>query len=123
MKKKCPVCQQPIKGRSDKRFCSETCKSSYHYEKRQQTESFYIQIDRQLKTNRKILKSFNKKGLTTVQKKDLHKEGFNPNYFTHYWKNQKGDIYLFVYDYGFMDLKKNGETKYLIINWQPYMEK
>jgi len=121
MNKKCPVCNQLIKGRSDKRFCSESCKSSYHYEKRQDTEAFYLEVDKQLKTNRKILKAYNKKGFSTVKKEELLKEGFNPKYFTHYWKNKKDDLYLFVYDFGFMNLKN--EKKYLIVNWQPYMKK
>tara|TARA_R110002020_G_scaffold448014_1_gene660645 strand:+ start:340 stop:705 length:366 start_codon:yes stop_codon:yes gene_type:complete len=121
MNKKCPVCNQLIKGRSDKRFCSGSCKNSYHYEKRQDTEAFYLEVDKQLKTNRKILKAYNKKGFSTVKKEELLKEGFNPKYFTHYWKNKKDDVYLFVYDFGFMNLKN--EKKYLIVNWQPYMKK
>jgi len=28
-------------------------------------------------------------------------QGFNPKFFTHYWKNNKGDVYLFCYEYGF----------------------
>ena len=49
-------------------------------------------------------------------------EGFNPKFFTHYWKNKKGQVYLFCYDYGFLDLKDSGKAKYLIVEWQKYME-
>ena len=119
----CPVCGAPVKGRSDKKFCSVKCKSIHQYENRQKKEAFYIQVDRQLKVNRKILKSFNKKGFSTIRKTDLYKEGFNPNYFTHYWKNKKGGVYLFVYEYGFLNLKKDGKDKYLLVIWQDYMQK
>jgi len=43
----------------------------------------------------------------TVRAEKLIEFGFNPGYFTHFWKNTKGDVYLFVYEYGF--LKKERE--------------
>jgi predicted nucleic acid-binding Zn ribbon protein len=119
----CPVCESPLKGRSDKKFCSTKCKSIHQYETRQEKEAFYLEVDRQLKTNRKILKTYNFRGFTTVRKELLIDDGFDPNFFSHYWKNSKGDIYLFVYDYGFLDLKKSGKDKYLIVQWQEYMRK
>ena len=119
----CPVCESPLKGRSDKKFCSTKCKSIHQYETRQEKEAFYLEVDRRLKTNRKVLKTYNFRGFTTVRKELLINDGFDPNFFTHYWKNSKGDIYLFVYDYGFLDLKKSGKDKYLIVRWQEYMRK
>ena len=83
----------------------------------------FFKIDKQLKVNRKVLKRYNRVGMTKLRQEVLLKEGFNPNYFTHYWKNQKGDVYLFVYDYGFLKLKEQNKDKYLIIEWQEYMEK
>ncbi len=121
--KTCPVCDSPVKGRIDKKFCSTKCKSIHQYELRQEKEAFYLKVDRQLKLNRKILKTYNYKGYTTVQKTALLNDGFNPDFFSHYWKNSKGDVYLFVYDYGFLDLKKSGKDKYLIVQWQEYMRK
>lgn len=121
--KKCPVCDARIVGRADKKFCSTKCKSINQYANRQEKEAFYIKVDRQLKTNRKILKRYNRKGLVTVRKQHLLKEGFNPNFFTHFWKNKKGGVYLFVFEYGFLDLKKEGKDKYLLVIWQDYMHK
>ena len=108
------------KGRSDKTFCSTKCKSINQYEIRQEKEIFYLEVDRRLKTNRKLIKTYNYKGFTTVQKAALLNDGFNPNFFTHYWKNSKGDVYVFVYDYGFLDLRKSGKNKYVIVKWQEY---
>lgn len=119
--KKCPVCESEVKGRVDKIFCSQKCKSIHQYDERQKNEKFFLQVDAQLKTNRKILKRYNKSGYTTVPKLKLHEEGFNPKFFTHYWKNKQGDLYLFCYDYGFLTLKRNPKNKYLIVQWQPYM--
>ncbi|WP_282089655.1 hypothetical protein [Aquimarina algiphila] len=122
MLNKCPVCENVITGRSDKKYCSGYCKSAHQYEKRKQEEGEYYKIDRQLKTNRKILKAYNKSGLSTVRKEKLLAEGFNPKYFTHYWKNKKGQVYLFCYEYGFLLLKENQKEKYILVKWQKYME-
>ena len=120
--KNCPICGAELKGRSDKLYCSTKCKSINQYENRQENEKFYLRVDRQLKINRKLLKRYNRSGFTTVRKSELIGEGFDPKYFTHYWKNTKGDVYLFCYDYGFLSLERNPKDKYLIVQWQAYME-
>ena len=70
---------------------------------------------------RKVLKRFNKSGYTTIRKSLLLGEGFNPKFFTHYWKNQKGDVYLFIYEYGFLKKKEHNIEKFVLIKWQDYM--
>ncbi len=84
---------------------------------------FYNKVDNQLKLNRKILKEYNKGGKVTVRNETLLNLGFDPNFFTHFWKNQKGDVYLFVYEYGFLRRMENGREKYILVTWQAYMEK
>lgn len=121
--KTCPTCGDIIKGRKDKIYCSVKCKSTAQYESRSMKEKFFIDVDKQLKTNRKILKRYNKTGFTTLRKEKIIEEGFNPRFFTHYWKNQKGQVYLFCYDYGFLELEQQGKKKYLLVEWQAYMEK
>ena len=85
--------------------------------------NLYNRIDNQLKLNRRILKNFNKSGKATVRKEILLKEGFNPKYFTNYWKNSKNEVYLFCYEFGFIERKENDRVKYVLIHWQDYMEK
>ena len=119
--KKCPICSSVVKGRADKIFCSTKCKSIDQYEKRQETEAFYFYVEKQLRINRKILKRFNKSGFTTIRKSKLVEDGFNPKFFTHYWKNKKDDVYLFVYEYGFLSKNENGKNKYVLVTWQDDM--
>lgn len=118
----CPNCQTEIMGRSDKKYCTIHCKSAHQYQKRKREEALYYAIDRQLKMNRKILKAYNKSGMSKVRKEKLLSEGFDPNYFTHYWKNKKGQVYLFCYEYGFLDLKEDPKGKYVLVRWQDYMK-
>ena len=120
----CLSCGKELAGRSDKKFCDPYCKSSYHYKKSIEDEPrFYNKVDNQLKLNRRLLKNYNKAGKATIRAKTMMVNGFNPNYFTHYWKNDSGDVYLFVYEYGFLKKKEHGINKYILVKWQSYMEK
>lgn len=121
--KRCPVCNTEIIGRQDKIYCSVQCKSADYYESKTLKQEFYFRVDRQLKTNRKLLKRYNQKGLTTLRKEILLAEGFNPRFFTHYWKNSKKQTYLFCYEYGFTEFSRDGISKYNLVHWQNYMEK
>lgn len=120
----CLECHQRIEGRKDKKFCSYYCKSSYHYKKnKEKEETLFEKIDTQLKKNRKILRQYNKSGKSIVRKQVILDEGFNPRFFTHYYKTQNGNLYLFCYEFGFMETKENDKLKYVLVTWQKYMEK
>ena len=122
LQKVCLYCKKELVGRTDKKYCNLHCKSAYQYQKiRERPERFYNKVDNQLRLNRKLLKQFNKAGKSVVRCETLLKLGFNPKFFTHYWKNQKGEAYLFVYEYGFLKKKENTKDKYVLITWQEYM--
>jgi hypothetical protein len=120
----CLACEKELQGRSDKKFCDVYCKSSYQYQQSKLKPSrFYNRVDNQLKLNRKLLKHYNKAGKATIRTEVLIKQGFDPNFFTHFWKNQKGDVYLFVYEYGFLTRKERNIEKFILVIWQDYMSK
>ncbi len=122
IQQECLHCGKQLEGRTDKKYCNLHCKSAYQYQKsKENPERFYDKVDNQLRLNRKVLKEYNKGGKVTVRTEVLLKLGFNQNFFTHYWKNQKGDVYLFVYEYGFLKRKEHGKEKYILILWQDYM--
>ena len=115
----CIGCGKAISGRADKKFCKESCKSAYHYMRSSEKEdSLFKHIDKQLKTNRRILKDFNKAGKATVRKQVLIDEGFDPSYITHYWNAKNGNVYLFCYEYGFMKKTENNKEKYVLVSCQ-----
>ena len=118
-----PTCSNPIKGRVDRKYCSEYCKSDFHYRNRKESGQEYFKktVDDILRTNRNFLKAFNQAGKSWVRKEELLNKGFNPRFFTHYWKNKKGETYLFCYEQGFLETVDNGKKKYLLIQWQDYM--
>ncbi len=118
-------CNKIVKGRVDRIFCSDYCKSDFHASERKKSGKTYfkLKIDAVLKKNRSILAKYNIRSKTTVRKEVLIEEGFNPRLFTHYWKNSKGDTYLFCYDQGFKEIKDNSRNKFLLVIWQKGMEK
>lgn len=119
----CLSCGEEVVGRTDKKFCSHYCKSSYHYGKNREDEkNLFRKIDDQLKLNRRILKEHNKAGKAMVRKEVLLNVGFNPKYFTSYWKSKSGSLYLFCYEYGFKSVNEQGKQKYLLVQSQDYME-
>ncbi len=120
----CLNCGSELEGRADKKFCNHYCKSNYNYEKNKGTEqTLFKKIDIQLKLNRRLLRDFNKAGKSTIRAEKLLSEGFDPNYFTHYWKNKKGDVYLFCYEFGFLKRAEHNVVKYVLVEWQGYMNK
>ena len=119
MERICLNCKEPLQGRVDKVFCNSYCKSNYHYEaKKNESASTFSKIDKQLKLNRRLIKNFNKSGKSTVRKQKLIDAGFNPRFFTHYWKNNKGQVYLFCYDVGFLSIKEKEFEKYILVDDQ-----
>jgi hypothetical protein len=118
----CLYCKKPLFGRSDKKYCDGHCKSAFDYEARKQNTNLYYKIDRQLKKNRRLLRKFNQDGRTLIEKTILLKEGFDPNYFTHYWKNNKEQVFLFCYEYGFLLLQDQGKSVYLLEHWNAHRD-
>lgn len=118
----CKNCGKPIIGREGKKYCDTYCKSAYQYQQKKVKEPLYFKIDKQLKKNRSILNFFNKAGKAYVPKSDLIDKGFDPKYFTHYWKNTKGQVYLFCYEFGFLEISDKGKSKFLLVQWQEYMD-
>lgn len=118
----CPICNQPIKGRIDKKFCSSTCRSNYHNALRDKQSLLYYKIDKQLKLNRTILRKYNLGGKSILRKSILTELGFNPNYTTHKWRSSKGQTYYFCYEYGFLPIREKDIEKYVLIHWQEYMD-
>jgi hypothetical protein len=124
LQNECLYCKKQITGRTDKKYCNLHCKSAYQYQRaKEQPDRFYNIVDNQLKLNRKILKEYNKGGKVIVRAELINELGFDPNFFTHYWKNKKGEVYLFVYEYGFMKIKEATNEKYILVLWQEYMNK
>lgn len=109
MERLCLDCHTPIKGRADKKFCDDLCRSSYNNLQKAEDNSIIRSINQILKKNRFILKTHNPNGKIKINREVLISFGYNFNYYTHTYFNKKGMTYFFCYDYGYLNLA-NGEV-------------
>ncbi len=105
MKKICIECQESFIGRKDKKYCSDTCRTSYNNRINAISNTMIKDINQILKKNRKILELLNPEGKAKVHKKVLLDKGFNLSYFTNIYTTKKGSIYYFCYDYGYLEIQ------------------
>ena len=103
--KKCINCsKKKVIGRSDKLFCTVSCKSKYHRKLRNKTEVVTLTIDAILHRNRSILLEvlgeMNIK--IKVARLLLEKKKFRFKYHTHFHINSRGKIYHHIYDLAWM---------------------
>lgn len=104
--RKCPVCNEIIMGRADKKFCSDQCRNSFNNKHNSDATNVVRNINNILRKNRRVLQTLNKQsGKTLVSKETLLINGFNFTYSTHSYKTKKGDIYQFCYEHGYLHLK------------------
>ena len=119
--KQCPQCGKVLSGRTDKRYCSDQCRSQTHNQNRRQNtgEQLILSINAVLRKNRTILRQLSPQGKTTTYRQLLETAGFDFRHFTHLYRTKGGSTYHFCYDYGYLQLP---EEKALIANLQPYMD-
>jgi len=104
--KHCNFCGEVIKGRADKKFCDDQCRTGYN--NKLKTDSPQVRhINTILRKNRKILAEFadNDEGKSRVGIKKLAERGFNFTYFTHLYTTKQGSTYYFCYEYGYLKLE------------------
>ena len=98
----CLECGEPIVGRSDKKFCDDQCRNAYNNRLNRDHITIYRNINNHLRKNRRILKELNKTGKTKVKIENMRKKGFDFKYHTHILQTNKGSIYYFCYDMGYL---------------------
>ena len=104
--KQCLECKKPVKGRTDKKFCDDACRNVYNNRINSHSNVYIKNIVNALKRNRRILEETlpaNEDIMKTTREKLLSK-GFNFTYLTHTYKNKKGNVYYFCFDFGYLFL-------------------
>lgn len=107
MEKKCPVCNEKIRGRSDKKFCSDYCRNSFNNTLNKDSKNLVRNINNLLRKNYRILEQLNPNQKTKTTKSKLVEFGFDFNHFTSTYTTKAGTIYYFVYDQGYLPLEND----------------
>lgn len=105
-------CGEPVKGRSDKKFCSDYCRNSYNNKINRESKNLIRNVNNRLKKNYRTLTELNSKGKTKVLKHTLIQRNFDFSLFTSIYTTRAGSTYRYVYDQGYLELE-NGY--YLLI--------
>lgn len=102
--RECENCKEEIHGRSDKRFCSDYCRNTFHNDQNKDSSNYMRKVNNILRRNRRILARHNPNGKSKVQGNLLMEEGFNFAFFTNVYETKKGGKYYFCYDQGYIKL-------------------
>lgn len=115
IEKRCLECNDPVKGRTDKKFCDDQCRSNYNNKMNSDVTAEMRIINNILRKNRRILETVTpEEGKTKITKSKLNDKGFNFKYFTHTYTTQKGTIYKLCYDFGYLAIENDF---YMIVKW------
>jgi hypothetical protein len=106
--KTCLTCQEPLRGRSDKKFCDDACRSMHHQQKSQEELGQLRQINALLKRNRQILARFWEELRSKPQSESLSRfaliqQGFVFDFHTHRSRDQQGREIHYCYDMGLVE--------------------
>ena len=98
----CMDCNEELKGRSDKKFCDDQCRSNFNNRQYSENTVYMRQINSILKRNRRILTELNPEGKIKITRKKLLAKGFTFDYFTNTYLTQAGTTYFFCYEAGYL---------------------
>lgn len=108
----CSECGQTFKGRADKKFCSDHCRSIFNNRQRRVDNDYVNLVNKVLKRNRQILSTINPTGKVRVTREILLSKGFDFNFFTNVYRTREGSQYFYCYDHGYLPLEKD---QYLLV--------
>lgn len=103
-KQTCLVCKDKFTGRVDKKFCSDSCRSTYNNRINKDQTNYVRNVNNMLRKNRRILKKINPNGKTKTHRDKLVELGFTFNYHTNIYTTKTGNVYYYCYDQGYMEL-------------------
>ena len=118
---RCKHCGNAVHGRLDKQFCDDQCRNTYNNKSKRKDEQYILQINSQLRKNRRILKTLSPVGKSTVRKEVMVAMGYDFSVFSTTYQSKKGGMYYMCYEYGFSPIFQQGIEKALIITKQSYM--
>jgi len=104
MERTCPECNDKIRGRADKKFCSDSCRNTYNNSLNKDNKNLVRNINNRLRKNYRILEKINTEDKTKTTKDRLLRMGFSFDYFTSIYTTKAGATYFYLYDQGYLSL-------------------
>ncbi len=105
--KTCLNCDNIIRGRADKKFCDDYCRSAYNNKHALNRHGHIRAINNMMIKNRKILEKWAKKKMNLVSLYDLLTDGLTLSYATECINQPIGNPHIYCYEYGYQLLPDN----------------
>lgn len=116
VERKCLDCGETLRGRTDKKFCSDQCRNDYNNRLNRDSNNFVRNVHGLLRKNRRILSDLYSEGKVRVHKDALFAMGYNFSFFTHIIETSQGYKFHYCFEYGyretgddFLELKQNSQ--------------
>jgi len=100
-------CGTPLKGRADKKYCDDTCRSTFNNKQNHGDFTVMKKVNGILRKNRGILQEYNPEGKKKIPKKLLLQCGFDFEHYTSTYTTKEGKTYYFCYEYGYLPLEND----------------
>ena len=92
----CLECDNIVRGRVDKKFCSDYCRNAYNNRINKGSKNLIRNVNNRLRKNYKILSELNTRGKTKVLRTKLYDQGFDFQLFTSIYTTKTGNTYFYV---------------------------
>lgn len=106
MMRTCQECGTELIGRSDKRFCSDHCRNTFHnrvHSKRNRSRSL---VHSKLRKNQEILSALLRhRTKRVIPKEQLLQQGFDFDYLTEIKRFKDNKNYFYIYEFGYRILE------------------
>ena len=100
--RRCLECGAAFKGRSDKRYCSDFCRNSWHNRRNRDCNNLVRLGNNRLRRNYRILSELlGKKESARVATAELWNKGFDFNWYTRVSRTKTGPPCYIVYTLGY----------------------
>ena len=103
MERKCLDCGDIIRGRIDKKFCSDQCRNNYNNRLNRDSNNYVRNVHGLLRKNRRILADLYSENRIRVHKDALFAMGYNFSFFTHVIETAQGFRFHYCFEYGYRE--------------------
>jgi hypothetical protein len=103
----CIECSAEFKGRIDKKYCSDQCRTAFNNRLNSDETTYVRNVNNILRKNRRILIELNPEGKNRVSGSKLKAKGFDFNYFTSTYLTKEGAQYFYCYEQGYLPIEKD----------------
>ncbi len=107
MDKKCLDCGDNLRGRTDKKFCSDQCRNNYNNRLNRDSNNFVRNVHGLLRKNRRILSDLYSDDKKKVHKDALFAMGYNFSFFTHIIETSSGQKFHYCFEYGYRETEND----------------